>query len=194
MTAESLHPNTDAASRNVHLQHVSEASPPPAGKPPLVSSLLRRSSAETTADRRKQPASPEKQAASRKRPTRTIVNFWLDTALLVVLLAQSTVAAITYLVFPVGTAAAGWSLWGMDYNQWCSLQFVLLCVLGFGVFVHVMLHWTWVCSVLLRNVLNYTELPDNGIRTLYGVGFLIVLLHIVGGIVLLAQFTVQQPQ
>jgi len=141
----------------------------------------------------KTDAAADRPSSGRRRPTRTIVNFWLDTALLVVLLAHATAVAIVYLVFPVGTAAEGWKLWSLTYDQWCGLQFALLCVLGFGVLIHVMLHWTWVCSVLIRNVLQRQELPDNGIRTLYGVGLLIVLLHIVGGIVLLAEFTIQRP-
>ena len=57
-------------------------------------------------------------SSRRKKPTRTMVNFWLDSALLVVLLAHITAAGIVYLVFPVGTAAAGWQLCGLSYDQW----------------------------------------------------------------------------
>ena len=109
-------------------------------------------------------------------------------------LGYAAAAAILYLVFPIGTAAAGWHLWGFDYNQWGSIQFGMLSVFGLGILIHVMLHWTWVCSVVTRNLLGSATLPDNGTRTLYGVGFLILLLHVVGGIVLLAQFTIQQSQ
>lgn len=143
------------------------------------------------------PARPRSAAtaarSARKMPTRTIINFWLDAGLLLLLAAHGTIAAIVYLIFPVGTAARGWTLWGMNYSQWCSLQFGALTAFAIAVLIHVMLHWTWVCSVISRNVLGRTEIPDNGSRTLYGVGLLIVLLHVIGGIVLLAQFTIQEP-
>lgn len=131
--------------------------------------------------------------AGRRKLTRTVVNFWLDALLLIMLSAYGAAAAIVYLVFPAGTTAAGWSLWGLDYDQWCGLQFGILCVFAIGILIHVMLHWTWVCSVLTRNLLGRTALPDNGTRTLYGVGLLIVLLHLIGGLVLLAQFMILEP-
>jgi hypothetical protein len=84
-------------------------------------------------------------------------------------------------------------LWKMNYGQWCSLQFGLHCILGLGVVVHVMLHWTWVCGVISRKLLRQRELPDDGIRTVYGVGLLIVLLLTGAAIVGIAMMTIQMP-
>ncbi len=47
----------------------------------------------------------------------------------------------------------------MTYGQWCSIQFGLLSLLGLGILVHVMLHWTWVCSVISRRLMHQKELP-----------------------------------
>lgn len=110
------------------------------------------------------------------RISRTLVNFWLDGLLGLLFVKLSITAVIVQFVFPPGIAARGALLWGMSYGQWCSLQFGLLALLGLGVLLHVMLHWTWICSVLSKRVLGQSEIPDNGIRTLYGVGLLICLL------------------
>jgi hypothetical protein len=104
------------------------------------------------------------------------VNFWLDGLLGVLFVKLCIIAVIVQFVFPPGVSARGASLWGMSYGQWCSLQFGVLAVLGLGVLLHVMLHWTWICSVLSKRVLGQKEIPDDGIRTVYGVGLLICLL------------------
>jgi hypothetical protein len=135
----------------------------------------------------------EMEAADGTRISRTLVNFWLDVALMVAFTGLSLVAVIVQFVFPPGTAAKGWTLWTMNYGQWCSMQFGLLCTLGLGVVVHVMLHWTWVCGVITRQLLRKRVLPDDGIRTVYGVGLLIVLLLTGAAVVGIAMMTIQMP-
>lgn len=127
------------------------------------------------------------------RFSRTVVNFWLDTVLMFSFVSLSITAVIVQFVFPPGVTARGWMLWGMPYGQWCSLQFTLLAVLGFGIVVHVMLHWTWVCSVVTRKILRRHELPDDGIQTVYGVGLLIILLLTGATLVGLAMLTIRMP-
>lgn len=125
--------------------------------------------------------------------SRTMVNFWLDALLAIVFVSLSIVAVIVQFVFPPGVGAKGWSLWGMSYGQWCSIQFGLLAFLGVGVVLHVMLHWTWVCSVMAKRLFKSKKMPDDGIRTVYGVGFLIVLLLTGAICVGLAMMTIQMP-
>ncbi len=127
------------------------------------------------------------------RFSRTMINFWLDTLLMVAFVTLSIIAVIVQFVFPPGVAAKGWLLWGMNYGQWCSLQFSTLAVLGFGVIVHVMLHWTWVCGVIARKLMRRRELPDDGIRTVYGVGLLIALLLTGATLIGFAMLTIQMP-
>lgn len=136
---------------------------------------------------------PIRLVPSKGRVSRTLVNFWLDALLGVLFVKLSVVAVIVQFVFPPGTATRGWSLWGMSYGQWCSVQFGLVALLGLGVLLHVMLHWTWVCSVLTKRIMGKSELPDDGIRTVYGVGLLIVLLVLGAVAVGLAQWSIVQP-
>ncbi len=125
--------------------------------------------------------------------SRTMVNFLLDAALMLLFVALFIVAVIVQFVFPPSVSAKGWHLWGLNFSQWCSLQFSLLCVLGLGIVVHVMLHWTWVCSVMARQILGQKEVPDNGLRTVGGVALLIGLL-LTGAIVTgMAMISIQMP-
>jgi hypothetical protein len=128
--------------------------------------------------------------------SRTIVNFFLDLALLLVLTGLLGIAAILQFVFPQGTSAAGWKLWGYSYDAWSRLQFVLLCLLTVAILVHVMLHWTWVCSVLVCKLARRKDKSaqlDDGSRTLYGVATLIVLLIAISGALAWATLTIREP-
>lgn len=139
---------------------------------------------------KRQSKTPRHRAKSRK----TLMNFWLDTGMMFLFVAIGIVAVIVQFVFPPGVAARGWSLWGLNYGQWCSVQFSLLCVFALCVLVHVMLHWTWVCGVVSRQLMSRTRLPDDGVRTIVGVGLLILLLNVAGVVVALANFAIQAPK
>ncbi len=132
-------------------------------------------------------------ASDGSRVSRTLINFWLDALLLLVFSLHSISAVIVQFVFPPGVAAKGWTLWSMNFGQWCSVQFFFLSVLAFGILVHVMLHWSWVCGVIARKLLHQRELPDDGIRTVYGVGLLIVLLLSGATVVGIAMMSIKMP-
>ena len=65
-----------------------------------------------------------------------------------------------------------------------------LCTFSFGILIHLMLHWNWVCSVIATQILTDRERPDEGMQTIYGVATLIVLLHLVGAGIVVALFFV----
>ena len=113
--------------------------------------------------------------------SRTTINFWLDTTLLVVFVALMWCAVVVRFVFPLGPTVHDARLWGGNFQQWMTFQFGLICVLALGILVHVMLHWNWVCGVIsgFRSSDSKKKM-DDGVKTLYGVGLLIVLLNIVG--------------
>jgi hypothetical protein len=123
----------------------------------------------------------------------SVINFWLDLTILVIMLALGWVSATLQMVFPAPTMAVGWTLWGLTYDQWRDVQFGILCLFAFGVLVHVMLHWNWVCSVVATQVLKSRNRPDEGTQTIYGVLTLIVLLHVIGIGVIIALFGVHRP-
>lgn len=128
--------------------------------------------------------------------SRTSLNFMLDSALLGLFVMLAWTFAIFRLVFPPATTARGWRLWGLDYDAWAGVQFVLFCVFALAVLLHVMLHWSWVCGVITQRLSKWRKRTvrwDDGYQTIYGVATLIVLLHLVGGALFAAMLTVQPP-
>ena len=135
--------------------------------------------------------------ATKKYWTKTNVNFWLDFFLLIVFMVLCWSAVIVRFVFPPALRTEGWTLWGLDYQTWSDVQFATLCVLSAGILLHVMLHWTWVCSVA-ANLMRKKDAPkaaqlDGGTRTLWGVGLLIVIFNILGVGIAVAALTIEGP-
>jgi len=120
------------------------------------------------------------------------INLCLDAALLVAFAALCGVAVVVRFVFPPGPAAAGWSLWGLDYDAWSGIQFGLLAALAGGILVHVMFHWSWICNVIAARLATKGRV-DDGMQTIYGVGLLIALLNAIGIFVAAALLTIRGP-
>ena len=128
---------------------------------------------------------------------RTMLNFWLDTAMLfnfVLLIWTSTVVRF---VFPATVTADGWTLWSWNVDQWIGLQFAVLCAFVLLVVIHLMLHWTWVCGVIATRYMKRRDGKktnvDDGTRTLWGVGLLIFCLNIMGIAIAAAVLSIQSP-
>jgi hypothetical protein len=125
--------------------------------------------------------------------SRTLVNFFLDALLLALTLALVWTAVVLRFVFPSATRADGWALWGMDYDAWADVHFVLLGVFVFALLLHLMLHWNWVCSVVLTRLLRRPGKVDDGVQTLYGVGTLIAVVLVTLGLLIAAVLSVRPP-
>lgn len=124
--------------------------------------------------------------------SRAVLNFLLDVVLLLAFLGLVWCAAIVRFVFPPGPDARGWRLWGLTYDHWTTLLTGTVGLLAVGVLVHVMLHWNWVCGIVASRLRGKGRV-DEGTQTLYGVGVLILLLHLVGLVLAAAVLTVQPP-
>jgi hypothetical protein len=124
--------------------------------------------------------------------SRAQVNFLLDALLLVVFCLIMATAVIVRFVFPPGTDAVGWRLWGYSYDAWCTFQFGLIAALALGILVHVMLHWSWVCGIAVTQFTrNKRAKLDDGTQTIFGVGLLIVLLNLIGLAIAAAALSIQ---
>lgn len=142
------------------------------------------------ADRR--PVAPTR----RQTVSRTMVNFLLDAALLVIFLMLAWISVVLRFIFPAGTAATGWLLWGRGFDDWSAFQFSLVCVFALGILVHLMLHWSWICGVLTSRMSRWRGRPmrlDDGTQTLYGVGLLIAVLNVVGLLIASAALSIRAP-
>ena len=154
-------------------------------------------SSEVSNDSTTAPTSAERPHADRgekrRRLSVSVINFWIDVSILVALAAVGWITATLQIAFPAPTEADGWSLWGLDYNDWRDVQFILLCTFACGILIHVMMHWNWVCSVIAVQVLRVRQRPDDGMQTIYGVATLIILLHVIGAGVVAAMLCVHRP-
>ncbi len=139
------------------------------------------------------PAQVTGSSKGRRRLSVSVINFWIDALLLVILTLLGWVSATLQVVFRTPSASAGWSLWGLGYDQWRDLQFGLLCFFALGVLVHIMMHWNWVCSVIATQIVRSRSRPDEGMQTIYGVIVLIMLLHLIAVGVGAAMFCVHRP-
>jgi hypothetical protein len=128
--------------------------------------------------------------------SKTILNFIVDTVLLSLVVSLLLTAAVLRFVFPAPSTSAGWILWGFDYDAWSNFQFGLVAVIGLVILLHVMLHWSWVCGVVVTKLLkrsNRVSKVDDGQQTLWGVGMLIVVVNVIGLLLGLAYLMVQSP-
>lgn len=127
--------------------------------------------------------------------SRTILNFLLDTALLLMFMTLAATAVIVRFVFPPGTLADGWTLWGYGYDAWVAFWFNLLAVLSLMILLHVMLHWSWVCGVVAQRLSKRrgrTVRIDEANQTVYGVGLLVVLFTLTGIVVAAAALSIRE--
>jgi hypothetical protein len=138
-------------------------------------------------------ARPQEKKDARRGVSRTLVNFWLDAALLVMTAIVIWISAMLRIVFPAPSAASGWQLWGLSFDDWYNLQFYALCVLVLLAVEHLVLHWNWVCSVIATQLLHLKSRPDEGVQAVYGVGTFIIILAVCLGTMLMALFSVQGP-
>ncbi len=125
--------------------------------------------------------------------SRALLNFVLDVFLFLITVTLIATTCVLCFVFPPATAAAGWVLWGLDYDGWASLHFSLLAVMVFAILIHVMLHWNWVCSIITTRLLRRPGKLDDGVQTLYGVSTLILLVILLTTLIIAAQLSVYSP-
>jgi hypothetical protein len=127
--------------------------------------------------------------------SRAWINLGLDFILLVIFSALMIVSVIVRFIFPPGLYSQHWRLWGWTHHDWVTLQFGLVATLALGILIHVMLHWSWVCGMLVTRWKQDKKAKlDEGLQTIYGVGFMIVLFGIMGIILAAAKLTIVRPE
>jgi hypothetical protein len=129
--------------------------------------------------------------------SRTLFNFWLDALMLCVFVLLVWTSTVVRFVFPPAITADNWRLWGRSLDEWMGFQFGLLCTMTLLVVLHLMLHWSWICGVIAARWLprhdGKKRALDDGTRTLWGVGLLILLLNLMGVGIAIAVLTVAGP-
>lgn len=146
-------------------------------------------------------SSMSEQETARAKPPRgsfwshysTIINFWLDVALLILFMVQAQIIAILNVVFPRG-AGPEWTVWGGTPTDWSDALFITFCVFSVGIVVHVMFHWAWICGVVATRILRRRAGKDDGSHTLIGVGVIVLLIHVLMAGLLFAKVSLTTSQ
>lgn len=84
------------------------------------------------------------------------INFWLDLASMVLLVALAITGLLMAFILPPGSG--GSTLWGLGRHGWGDVHFWLAAALLILVVFHLALHWSWiVCTVRRLNPWRGTE-------------------------------------
>ncbi len=121
--------------------------------------------------------------------SRSMVNFLVDVTVASLFLAMLSVASVVHFIFPPGTQARAWSVWGLAYDDWSRVELLTVCLFAIGVLIHLALHWNWVCGFVTTKLLKQQGgRGGESARTLYGVAVLLIVLTILGAFFTAASF------
>jgi len=142
--------------------------------------------------REERPAAAPAPAARRKRRlSQAGIHFLVDVVLLTAFLAMTWVSSVLQFVFPPATQSGGCTLWGLGYDDWSTIRFASLCVFTLMTLIHLILQWNWICHFIVSRVSRATDhkiVVAPAVRTLYGVGSLIIVLTLLGILLAAAEF------
>ena len=115
------------------------------------------------------------------------LNFWVDVFGLLVLAALVVTGIVMWWHLPPGVQGGhGMTLWGWGRHDFGKLHLCLGATFIILIFVHVVLHWAWVCSTTAR--FWGAEAASRRKRLAAGLLFaVIVAAIIVGGLVWMKQ-------
>lgn len=92
---------------------------------------------------------------------RTFINFITDALAALAMVGMIATGIILRFALPPGTSRS-LALWGLTRHQWGDLHFWLaLAALGV-VLIHIVLHWTWVVSVVRRWLIGGEQVTPSG--------------------------------
>lgn len=121
---------------------------------------------------------------------RQILNFVIDSAALLVMLAMVATGFLLKWILPPGSRGGqGLRLWDMTRHDWGDLHFWLAVALCLLMLVHVLLHWSWVCTLVARLARGRSSggaVVAHSKQWLCGISFLIVCGLLVAGFLWMA--------
>lgn len=116
---------------------------------------------------------------------RQVLNFVIDAAALLVMLAMVATGFLLKWILPPGSRGGqGLQLWGLTRHDWGDVHFWLAIALLVLALVHVALHWAWVCALVARWLgwLTPGSSPITDAKLwLFGIGFLLACALLVAG-------------
>lgn len=141
------------------------------------------------------PGTTRAPAAQKRGLSNNAINFIVDAILLLAFMGVLTLTAIVQFVLR-GTPTAGRTLWSFDRAAWQSAQSASIGVFAVLVLLHLILHWSWVCSFVASRLSKKIGRPiaiNESARTIWGVATLIAVLTCMGAVLLAAEFCAVNP-
>ncbi len=108
---------------------------------------------------------------------RTSLNFWIDFASLLVMLALIVTGGIIHWIMPPRTARF-LTLFGWDRHDIGQLHFILGMVAVVLLIAHVALHFSWMCCVAAKAIGH--DPPTKPMQIAFGVGLVVLTTSLVG--------------
>jgi len=142
------------------------------------------------------PSPNSKSARPARRLSNNAINFIVDAILLLVFMAVLILTAIVQFILP-DTVSGGWTLWSLNRTVWLRIQAGSIAVFGLLVLLHLILHWSWVCSFVssrLSKSLGRPVTVNESAKTIWGVATLIFILTCIGVVLMAAEFCVVTAQ
>lgn len=128
-----------------------------------------------------------------RRLSNNAINFIVDAILLGVFMAVLALTAIVQFILPDAATSINWTLWSLNRTTWLRIQAGSIAVFGMLVLLHLILHWSWVCSFVssrLSKFLGRTITVNESAKTIWGVATLIFILTCIGMVLMAAEFCV----
>jgi len=110
---------------------------------------------------------------------KTTLNFIVDLAAWVAMILLAATGLIVRYALPAGSGGRGGgsqlALWGLGRHDWGAVHFWMSVALGGLVVLHIVLHWSWVCTTTRRHLPSFAQWSSSTSKTLqnlYGIGLL----------------------
>ena len=119
---------------------------------------------------------------------RNYLHLFVDVALVLTMLTLLATGLLIAYVLPPGHG--GDRVWSLTRHDWGSVHLYVALATFAIIALHVVLNWTWVCTVCAKVWHRDAKRPSVVARNLSGVGFVLIVAAAVGGFLLAANAAV----
>jgi len=124
---------------------------------------------------------------------RNMLNLLIDALTALAGLGLLWTGLLIYFILPAGSGKHGLAVWGMGRHDWGDIHFWLAVTCLALVVLHVALHWTWVCTMVLR-IVGDPGKSSASKRNIAGLLACIILVGLIGGSLWYANSIVETSQ
>ena len=121
---------------------------------------------------------------------RHVLRYSVDLILLLSVLTLVLTGLLMSFVVPPGSG--GDSVWSMTRHDWGDVHFWTATVMLGAIALHVLLNWSWVCTMSLRLIRPGAQAPSPRARHIAGVGFVTAIVLLIAAFVITASVSIER--